>query len=176
MPVNWVRGFRRIGWVVTFPIAALIVLVFYEDTKEYSPVNYEVTQSLDYDAVVKKYGGTTQPQPGAEPETIVALPGLGRAYFSGEIPKDVMENIIKDFTAKPHSNDVKPWELDWSISPPPPGFVLEKSLPICWKFTVHKQVNKLRLAGLIAGSLVLSALIIQGSISVLAWMFKGFKG
>ena len=42
MPIKWVRGFRRIGWVVTVPLAALIVLPFYEQTIEVS--GYESKQ------------------------------------------------------------------------------------------------------------------------------------
>lgn len=34
MPVNWVRGFRRLGWVVTVPLAGFFVLLFYGQTND----------------------------------------------------------------------------------------------------------------------------------------------
>ena len=186
MALNFVRGFRRIGWVITFPLAALIVLVFYEDTKEFSPVNYEVAQSVDYDTLAKQLGGKAEPPPtlpadffeGGGPY-VVELSGIGTASFSGTVPKDVAEKTLSDFKAKyKRSAAVKPWDLDWSRLPPlPRGFFLaDDSVPICWNFTVHKRASKVKLAGLIAGSVLIPALIIQGSISVLAWVFRGFKG
>jgi hypothetical protein len=51
-----------------------------------------------------------------------------------------------------------------------------KLIPRCWTFTVHKEVSKLRLAGLTSVSPVLSTLVIQRSISVLAWVLRGFMG
>jgi hypothetical protein len=33
MPTKWVLALRRIGWAITFPLVALIVLAFYGSTK-----------------------------------------------------------------------------------------------------------------------------------------------
>ena len=41
---------------------------------------------------------------------------------------------------------------------------------------LHKRVNKLKLTGLIIGAFACMVLVIQGSISILAWVFRGFKG
>ncbi len=34
MAITFVRGFRRIGWVATFPLAAFLILLFSEQTRE----------------------------------------------------------------------------------------------------------------------------------------------
>ncbi|MBZ5500134.1 MAG: hypothetical protein LAP85_27380 [Acidobacteriia bacterium] len=197
MALNLVRGFRRIGWVVTFPLAAFLVLVFYENTKEFSPSNYEVAKPIDYDALAKQAGATSS-TPGpwekyrSQPSwfelnapNMVGLPGFGKALFQREVPKDVVEKVIKDFEAKQKPPVPPPGKLDFSD--------LEKKVAAAepsdwitvnptdreresWTFTVHKQVSKLRLTGLILGSILIWALIIQGSISILAWIFRGFKG
>jgi hypothetical protein len=39
---NLVRGFRRIGWVITAPVAALLCLVFFDRAMEFSASNYKV--------------------------------------------------------------------------------------------------------------------------------------
>lgn len=172
---------------------------FFENTKEFSPADYEVAPLYStYYAVLTS--------------TSVELPGLGYAYFSREIPKDVVENVLKDFEAK-HKPPVakepqkplpaknpdtlpadlfskrpaqkppatqKPQQFDpdkpWLMYQKPYDAAEEKAADRNWTFTVHKRINKLKLAGLIAGSLVVPALIIQGSISILAWIFRGFKG
>jgi hypothetical protein len=162
MGVNFVRGFRRIGWVITFPVAVLIVLVFSENAQEFSPLNYEVTQT------------TPTPWPadfmdGALPPGVVELPGMGRAFFLEEVPKDVVDRILNDFKAKYKPPVVSGGLVAQVLSK-------ERAAHQTWAFKVHKQVSKLRLAGLILGSVLISALIIQGGISVLAWVVRGFKG
>lgn len=169
MPVNLFRGFRRIGWVLTFPLAAFVVLLVYERTNEYSPSKYEAWENSDNaDIVASKYGGVPEGQ------AAFAMPGLGVAHFSREVSKDIVEMVLNDFKAKQKLEAANP-------SPPPKmgeqqgkyGFA--DVAPKLWTFAVHKQVSKLRLAGLILGSILISALIIQGSISILAWIFRGFR-
>ena len=177
--VNWIRGFRGIGWVITFPLAAIIVIAFYEETKEFSPSYYYVQQRIDYYALAKKTGtartGTDLLGPIKNPfEYELELPGMGTATFSNEIPKEIAAKMLKDFL-KHHPDGIKPWEIDWSLGgAPPPGFVLDKSVPITAGFIAPKKVNRLKLAGWIIGSFVGMALVIQGSISVLAWIGRGF--
>lgn len=152
MAINSVRGFRRLGWVITLPVSAFIVLTYYENTKEFSPSNYG--------AILFK--GDIFDQIDAERrQSVVEMPsGLGgKAYFSGEVPKDVVDKILNDFEAK-HKPPV-----------PPPGYKLD---PQIWTFTVHKHVSKLKLPGIIVGSLGCLALIIQGCISAFAWIGRGF--
>jgi len=159
MPVNWTRGFRRIGWLLTFSMAVLIVLFFYESTKAFSPADYDVRQEDPRLKDPRVPWDVEQDEPG-----LVKLPELGDAYFLPEVPKDVAEKILSDFVAKASfSPEIY---LDDQGNPMRPH----------WTFTVYKQVNKLKLAGLIAGSTAISALFIQGSISILAWVFRGFKG
>lgn len=192
MSINFIRGFRRVGCVATFPLAALIVLAFYEKTKEFSPANYEVTQETDNPrarwAEIKSRDGAA---------VAVELDGIGVAFFSSAVPKDIVERILKDFWAKhkPSSNllsVLKDPEFI-KLSPEAKRLVLQKAdadfaklsptdqsllfVPWLagWTFTVHKQVNILKLAGLIVGSFGCVTLIIQGSISILAWILRGFK-
>jgi hypothetical protein len=47
--------------------------------------------------------------------------------------------------------------------------------PLPWLFTVHKHASSWRLAALIGGALAGVALVIQGSISILAWIAAGFR-
>ncbi len=142
MPVNWVRGSRRIGWLDTFPLATFLVAAFYEETKEFSPTNYEIAQTVDYDALAKKYGDTSSTTPtqpdwfeknapkatgSTSSETISSVfrqaiaenaanaaakasssvaslstevSGLGKLYFSPDVPKDIVDKVRKDFGAK----------------------------------------------------------------------------
>jgi hypothetical protein len=180
MALNLVRGFRRVGWVLTLPVAALIVLVFYETTKQFSASEYQATHHIDLSAGI--IGDTGEAKLKWEEEIAelreVKIPSLGTAYFLKEVPQETAEKIINDFEAKlkagaPATLDLALAQGGKIISSPPPGFILD---PPCWTFTVHKKINKLKLAGLIAGSVVISVLLIQGSISVLAWVFRGFKG
>lgn len=89
--------------------------------------------------------------------------------FSREVPKDVAGKILKDFVGNQKLLALKPL--------PPEKVYLDgqgNPLPQYWMFTVHKQVSRLKLAGLVARSIVIPALIIQGSISVLAWIARDF--
>lgn len=174
MAINLVRGFRRIGWVVTFPVATFIVLALYERTKEFSPSNYEVAQM----------GGKMSDLIEASQRLSTEVPDLGKLYFSPEVPIDVASKIRRDFEARhkpPLASPLPPKKvyLDEQGNPLPEidlsdGLVDDSAR--LWTFTVHKQVSQLKLAGLVAGSVVISVLIIQGSISILAWVFRGFKG
>jgi len=77
---NIVRGFRRIGWVVTVPVGALFVLVFFESTKEFSASNYEVSSQYDYgDLEIKSPAASVE-------ERVIDMPDLGYASFSKEVP------------------------------------------------------------------------------------------
>jgi hypothetical protein len=90
MSINWVRGFRRIGWVLTAPVAAFVVLLCYEWTKEFSAADYEAAQTRvvwDDDVLAGHVKS-------------IVWPDLGIAYFSGEVPGDMMETILDDFKAK----------------------------------------------------------------------------
>ena len=159
MAINWIRGYRRIGWVATYPPAALIVPVFYENTKTFSPSNYEVIHTID---IYSQSNSTPKPIPTYEEflarggqdwfeqnaSRVIELYGRwkGKAFFSREIPKDVAENIVKDFISNHNPSDIRPWEIDWSSAfPPPPGFVLGDSTPRRLTFSVRKQVDKLKL-------------------------------
>ena len=251
MALNTVRGFRRIGLVLTFPLATLIVLAFYGNTKEFSPTNYEVQSlGIDFDILSNQIGNAFPPYTSytgkstndvtttPEDDSVAAfgkwvtreypasyddlsdlelgrrvrakypdaysnfktgiahtlppdfserwekqqneasertrievevhslavdMPGKGTGYFSKDVPLNVVARVTADFIKRPALVDA---HTDW----------FEQNAPKKWQFTVHKQVSKLRLAGLIAGSVLFPALFIQGSISILAWVFRGFKG
>jgi len=187
MTINWIRGFRRIGWVVTFPLAAFIVLAFYDKTKEFSPDDYEFEQ-IDSESIKWSPGTDVAIIPTFEEfkaakkkarssvvskikqasvsnyvignDYVIDLQKQGIALLTGEVPPDVVEHILSDYIAK-HS--------------------IAESSPASWKtdafaFSVHKRVNKLKLAGLIFGALACVVLLIHASISLLAWILRGFKG
>src|SRR6266568_7744151 len=89
-----VRGFRRIGWVISVPVAALLFLAFFEGTKEFSASDYEATALQEGPWV--KYGGRDLEQPGPG-QNRIEMPGLGYADFDKEVPQDVAANVIADF-------------------------------------------------------------------------------
>jgi hypothetical protein len=153
MAINWIRGFRRIGWVVTFPLMALIIFVFYDSTKEFSASNYGVKQVDWFEA--------NAPDIPAQ-YTIARLedPSYGEINFSylKDVPEGVVSKIMKDFLARQKPNP-GPWQKHQH-----------------WRFTVHREVNRVKLIGLIIGAFACVALVIQGSISILAWILRGFKG
>lgn len=158
MALNFVRGFRRIGWVVTLPIAAIIVLAFYESAKVFSSSNYEVEK--------------TEEGPRTKYAAVVELPNsLGIALFSKEVPKEIADRIVADYAAK----EVR--ELaGLNAKRTDTRFIIGADPAARYDFTVHKEVSTLRLSGLIAASFALAALVIQGSISILAWVLRGFRG
>jgi len=184
MALNLIRGFRRIGWVITLPVAALTILAFYEKTKEFSPTHYDAAMRLREPVYLDDQG-----KPIATPkhydifdevaehakDYAAELPNsLGKAYFSKEVPKEMVDRIITDFVAKQKSSGAPQAVDDWKrVSADNPRVTWD--IPI-WTFKVHKQINKLKLTGLVTGSLVFPALFIQGFISILAWVFRGFKG
>jgi hypothetical protein len=173
--VNWIRGLRRIGWVVTLPLAALVFLIFHDETKVLSADNYvflstpsdphfsPIVPQKSEDSLKNRlrevWEESTQDEAKKYP---IEIPGMGKATFGQTVPVEVMNKIIRDFAAKN-----KP-------PVPPPGFKLD---PRLWTFSVlPSETSKVRLIGLIAGSLICVTLVIQGSISVLAWVLRGFKG
>src|SRR5215831_5088681 len=132
--VNFVRGFRRIGWVATIPIAAFLILIFFETTKEFSAIGYEVRRV--YDSFLP------------DDYTLIELPRFGRAHFLTDVPADVQKRIAADFsTAEPKL--INPNSLDalqdrgWRV--------IENESPKVeeWEFTVQKRINAPRLFGLV---------------------------
>jgi hypothetical protein len=156
--INGIRGFRRIGWPLTFPLAALIVLAFYESTKEFSPAGYDVQLESPQPEDQQHVWVEIKKRPG-----VVALK-WGYAHFLPEVPKHVVEQILNDF------------DLKVSKVPSLDRVYVDDhgdAMPLHWTFTVYRAVNKFKLAGLIAGSLAFSILVIQGAISALAWIAGG---
>jgi len=242
---NIVRGFRRLGWLLTVPVAALFVLVFLERTKEFSASSYEATSRED---PYQKYGGSIDLEQTGE--KAIEIPGLGYAYFLKGVPPEVANKVVADFArnqrrnreadstqkadgtkvpqtleealkaggrviAHPPDTPHGPWEIyqlgDFAalpeserqkvlaakpndemlhdfealpeterqkvlaaINPPQALRDLTASRATGWQFTVHKRINKLKLTGLIIAAITIPALVIQGLISVLAWVVRGF--
>jgi hypothetical protein len=213
---NIARGFRRIGWVATFPLAAFVILFFFGMTKSFSPIGYTVQKisKVDFDPI--KEGATPvlpsdsnrtvppqtydeaiarggkvvspgrnwfdihKPASDVEPpkqdsfipdpdvpegrsDNIIEMPGVGFAYVSKEVPINIAESVIADF--RRHQEPVPT---------PPKGFTLETPAS-AWRFTVNQRINVEKLVGLIAGSIAILAAVIQGLISVVAWVVRGFK-
>jgi hypothetical protein len=180
MTINWVRGFRRIGWILTLPLAALIVLAFYENTKQFSTTNYEVSSLPN--TLTDAEMNSLQAQAAVDPKDriTVELPlNHGRATFAREVPKEISDRIIADYVAKEDrkiADERAKLKSEAQKQPSGDADDWEDVNTESSAFTVHKEVSILRLSGLIGGSFALSVLMIQGSISILAWIFRGFKG
>ena len=175
---NIVRGFRRVGWVVTVPVAAIIILISFESTGDYAASLYET--KLWSDPLMEPKGFIPDlEQPG---KRMIEMKGLGYAYFPEEVPSDLAARVIDDFrNTRVSAAQEKSKRKEGLISEEAPltGFrpipVEGSALPEpSWNFTVQKKVNKLKLTELVAGSLLLPAVIIQGIISVFAWVIRGF--
>ncbi len=121
---NIIRGFRSIGWVLTVPGAALLILVFFEGTRDFSPTDY---------AVERTPAGWIPDDPG----NVIEMPNLGYAEFSRDVPLDVAGKVISDFSKNPDKNiEHGPWEnyqketyLDANGNP----------IPTRWGFTVRRR-------------------------------------
>ena len=168
MTINWVRGFRRIGWLVTVPLAAFVVLLFYGHTKDV--VGY------DHDAIAAYVDSHPLWIVSEEPTIVTARPEELKL-----IPKDsfdlqpthpdkMKEDRIKQVEAllgKERLTGRAPKEL----------LDLRASDQELHRYDVEiRRVNKPKFLGLLFGSLAGVALLIQGSISLLGWVLRGFKG
>jgi hypothetical protein len=199
---NIVRGFRRIGFVLTVPLAALSILVFFDTTKEFSASDYESALHYDYGDLEIRTGQNT-----------IEMPGAGYAQFSKDVPLDVASKVIANFTDKSKAQPVDWYEIvsPPALPPPPKGFKLDppgqtrtytvkapdghvielegpadasteeiiglarRSYKPSWNFTVHKKVNKLKLTGLVIAAITIPGLVSQGLISIFAWVIRGFR-
>ena len=151
MPTNWVRGFRRIGWVVTAPIAAFIVLLFYEQTKDVSGY-----QSEQCNREVQPWERTVE---------------LSNIRSKAYLPMDTNEEVIRKISASIEKECLSKQDCVKFVE----SLKKHEGQMDPYAITVEKKVNKFKLAGLIIGALACVALAIQGSISVLAWIARGFK-
>jgi hypothetical protein len=186
MTINWTRGFRRIGWVATFPLAAFIILMFHDETKEFA--------GYDHDLISSKYAAIN---PNKCDETInewkkdghlTIIPGS--KHYQVAIVSDAMREIYKYTTAN-GALTTNPREClstekiiallkkekagDTSRADDLSTWRLHNAFPNAYEVETQR-FNKPKLAGLIAGSFVAVALLIQTSISLLAWIMRGFKG
>jgi hypothetical protein len=111
---NIVRGFRRIGWVLTLPVAALIIMAFFESTKEFSASNYEFQEVL--------YGGSTDSTlyGSAAGEKVIEIPGIGYADISGDVSDEIASRVIADFykNQKLIASPLKPGEHRYTAIAP----------------------------------------------------------
>jgi hypothetical protein len=155
MALNFVRGFRRIGWALTVPLSALVVLALWQQTKKV--VGY------DHDAIADYVG------PGSW--RIVAIDGVPVEEIVKREPEK-KDGLMRDDWQEKRIKEIEALLLTEKLSGKP-----AKGLANLNRYKVEiRRVNKLKLAGLVAGSVVIPALVIQGFISVLAWILRGFKG
>src|SRR6266568_4063314 len=85
---NMVRGFRRIGWVATLPLATFVIVFCFEGTKQFSVTNYEFSIAPDYDAIAKMFGG----------ESGIEIPTFGHAHFSKAVPANIAAEVVSNFS------------------------------------------------------------------------------
>ena len=161
MSINWVRGFRRIGWLVAFPLAAFIVLVFCECTKEFSASDYR-----------ESYVETSALPQGLRRLEYQADPSSSRdTYISKEVPETIANEIAaaRSREWQRHLKEARRRHVNIDLSD------LE-AVPLSTIVIVPKtHINPLKVIGLIVVTLAGTAIVIQGSISLLAWILRGFK-
>ena len=154
--------------MLTVPVAVLSILMFFESTKEFSASNYEVSSQYDYgDLEIKSPAASVE-------ERVIDMPDLGYASFSEEVPIDVAATVIADFykTRRKNPKADVPTTDPFAEFQKPLGTAQTRDR---WQFTVRKKLNKLKLTELVAASLAIPALLIQGFISIAAWIVRGFK-
>jgi hypothetical protein len=148
MPVDWVRGFRRIGWVVTIVMAPFIIRTTYQEAKEFAGYNREVMIASEY--FKTNFSSMTSPEPQDSDRIVDQMIKYLELERQGKKP--TLQNgtsidtlrLLGDF---PNRHEVE---------------VL--------------RVNKIKFLGWTVGLIVGVAVIIQGTMSLLAWVFRGFKG
>jgi hypothetical protein len=189
MTINWLRGLGRFGWLLIFPLAAFIVFLLYEETKEFSATQCEIKR-IDRKLIMWRHSGdsgrwlvippfenfkatknTFKPdwalrenlQKGYEIPVghyyLINLQSEGLALFSEVVPADIIEIILSDYVTK-HPITVR---------------TPDASEPDPMIFTVHKQINTFKLAGLIVGSILISVLFVQIFIRLPFLKFKAFN-
>lgn len=139
MSMNWVRIFRRAGWVVTLPVTTLIVLGSYEHIQTW----------------------------------VIELPDTGTVIYSGTIPAGAWDVLKASSTKEELRASVEKLPLPEEVKAILSKRLAEHKLAGSW-FAAHTNVSKLRLFGLVVGSLAAVSLLIQGSISVSPWIWRKF--
>ncbi len=131
--------------ILTFPMSAFFVLAFYHDMKEFSVSDYRVRQ-IEAHSVLDILDKSAVEIPKSE------LGFRGIAYFSQEVPSDVTARIVADFLK---NRRPKAEEMEFTVDGKrelPQGTIWDDADVVSLQFTVYQRVNKLKLAGLILGS------------------------
>ena len=148
MALNFVRGFRRIGWTLTVPLAAFVLLLFYDQTKEIFKYEYKEVEREAYSW-----------------EKTVEISSIGgTAYFPIETNEETIRKVVAEIEEE-NKSILEPRRIGFDLRPVDP-----------YEITPQEKVNTLKFAGLALFSFAGVAIFIQGSISILAWILKGFKG
>jgi hypothetical protein len=82
--INWIKGFRRIGFVITFIAAVFCILAGFNYTRDYSSSDCQIIVSIESDKEMFLYSP-------------IDIEGLGTAYFYDEVPVEVRGKIADDF-------------------------------------------------------------------------------
>jgi hypothetical protein len=173
--INWLRGFRRIGWVVAFPITIVTVSEFSERGKELSPANYEARRNFEIRSEVAQDSFISDAEAAAlEARPIaVKMPQFGTAHFSQDVPLEIQSAVVTDFiSGTPTLISAKSATVlrdrGWRV------IENKIEIPEHWEFTIYKSVSPLKIVGFGLLCFVVWSAVIQGSISTLGWIARGF--
>jgi hypothetical protein len=144
MKINWVRGFRRAGWVLTLLIVSIATISDYDRLKD-----------------IDGYRHSQVERESASWEKTIEISSIhGKAYFPiGATDQDVYRALTVAFPG-------------WNSSVSTTNYTGSK-LPV-YEFTPLMKINRTELIGYVLAWLIGTTIVIQGSILVLAWIFKGF--
>jgi hypothetical protein len=182
MPINWIKGFRRIGWVVTFPLAAIPVFFFYNHTIVFAGYDAEAIAlvveenpyiHIDVNDCLRQLPNENRDALIALADKEVPVPTITNPDGQEARPDVVarLQNLlVRGVLALLETERLNGWS-------PKKLTELRKLTDALDRRSVEiRRVSKLKLAGLILGAFGCVALLIQGSISLLAWVLRGFKG
>jgi hypothetical protein len=156
MPTNWVRGVRRIGWVATLLLTPPIIYIAFQETKEFAGYNRELIASkyIAENKFLPSPVTSTKPQ---DPEWMEVEPASA----------DLIIKYLEE--ERQHMKSTLSYETSLEELRREGSFPYRSEVEIL-------RVNKIKFIGWTVVSIVGVAIILQGSISILAWVLRGFKG
>jgi len=194
MAMNWIRGLRRIAWVLTLPSVAVGVFTFkgYLVESRYSPKQIPsppASASTTYRVYAVGSSGYLYVRPGVPEETLEKLAAGIFQQISSNAKPQVNEPWLREVLLPPSGRQVYFNDDLYSLGLEPLDSVaLEDSYldslqrvesRVQLKFYRVDEVRRFdprKSLSLGIGTLVGWILVSQGSISMAAWIIKGFHG
>ena len=156
MRFNYIRGFRRLGRVLAVLCLPVIFFVAYQESQEFAGFSKEKLATL-YPKL----------KDSVSPNEAIQLWGKSPNPTDDFIPDFTAEDAIAVLTAE-RNGTIEPWNR----------YLLgdlrnRNQFPYAWEVEV-KALNKIKFAGLVV--LIETGIIVffEGSITLLAWILRGF--